>query len=114
MKPLKIIFLFAAVISLACCHNLRHDIHDATSLNADPKVDYASQGYVKAYVTQVALDGCMYMLHLEDDNKNVEPDELDTPFQKDSLKVWVKYTPDDRISICMAGQTVKVLDIRKR
>jgi hypothetical protein len=82
-------------------------------------VDYAAQGYVKAIVVDYELDGCRWMLRLDnddptDDDKKMEPDFLFSEFQKDSLPVWLKYTKEERISICMAGETVKVIDIKKR
>jgi hypothetical protein len=75
--------------------------------------DYGQKGYVKAFVTEVSLDGCSFMLQLED-GKRLEPDGLQPEFEKDSLKVWLKYTEEDRMSVCMAGQTIKVIDIKKR
>ncbi len=70
--------------------------------------------YVNSFVTEVHLDGCMWMLQLESDGKRLEPDGLQPEFEKDSLNVWIKYEPEERMSVCMAGQTVKVLDIKKR
>lgn len=81
--------------------------------------DYAALGYVKAIVVDYELDGCRWMLRLDnedpnDDDKKMEPDFLFSEFQKDSLPVWLKYQKEERISICMAGETVKVIDIKKR
>jgi hypothetical protein len=110
MKLHRILLVFTIAVSFFACRHL----HDAVSEKADPKVDYAKEGYVKAIVTDVQLDGCKYMLQLESDNKRLEPEELTPAFQHDSLKVWIKYEVDDRMSVCMAGQTIKLLDIRKR
>lgn len=83
----------------------------ATSSN----VDYAAQGYVKAMVVTMELDGCSYMLELESDKSKLEPDGLQPEFQKDSLPVWIKYkAAPDRMSICMAGATIDLIDIKKR
>jgi hypothetical protein len=76
--------------------------------------DYAAQGYVKAMVVDIELDGCKYMLELESDKKKLEPDGLQEIFMKDSLPVWIKYKHADRMSICMAGETIDLLDIKKR
>jgi hypothetical protein len=76
--------------------------------------DYAAQGYVKAMVINMELDGCTYMLELEADKKKLEPDGLQEIFQKDSLPVWIKYKSADRMSICMAGETIDLLDIKNR
>ena len=101
---------FSFALLVTSCHRVK----ESTTYNADPKVDYAAQGYVKAFVTNVELDGCKFMLQLEDSDKKLEPDGLQPEFEKDGLKVWVKYEPEDRMSICMAGQTVKVIDIKIR
>ncbi|GAB4148309.1 MAG: hypothetical protein Fur0041_21970 [Bacteroidia bacterium] len=76
-------------------------------------VDYAANGYTKALVIFYELDGCNYMIMLEN-QKKLEPDYLDPKFQKDSLPVWIKYDNDERMSVCMAGETIKVIDIRNR
>jgi hypothetical protein len=87
--------------------------------DAGNTTDYATQGYVKAFVVDYELDGCKWMLRLDnddpnDDDKKMEPDFLFSEFQKDSLPVWLKYHKEERISICMAGETIKVIDIKKR
>ena len=79
-----------------------------------PDSEWEQAGYVKAFVTDVELDGCKWMLQLEKDGKRLEPDGIQPEFEKDSFKVWLKYTPEDRMSVCMAGQTIKVIDIKKR
>lgn len=111
MKTSKLILLLALFVSVFGCRHL----HDSVSTKADPKYDYAANGYIKAMVIAEELDGCKFMLQAEDGGKKMEPDEIAPAFQKDSLKVWLKYQPDDnRMSICMMGQPIKVLDIRTR
>ncbi|HET6992096.1 MAG TPA: hypothetical protein VFJ43_12260 [Bacteroidia bacterium] len=110
-KFIAILILVTVPVFIFSCRHVKNIITDT----ADPSVDYAKQGYVKGYVTEVQLDGCTWMIALSDSaNKRIEPDDWAPGFQKDSLKVWVKYTPDDRLSICMAGQTVHIVDIKKR
>ncbi|HLG03590.1 MAG TPA: hypothetical protein VI731_08350 [Bacteroidia bacterium] len=78
-------------------------------------VDYLNEGYVKAFVTEYRVDGCTFMLQLEGEGqKRLEPDGLQPEFEHDSMRVWLKYQPEERMSICMAGQTIKVIDIKKR
>ena len=72
------------------------------------------QGFVKAMVVSMELDGCAYMLEQESDKKKLEPDGLQPEFQHDSMKVWIKYTAEDRMSVCMAGETIKLMEIKKR
>lgn len=77
--------------------------------------DMEAQGFVKAMVVQMELDGCGFMLELNSDKSHLEPDGLQPEFQKDSMNVWIKYkAAPDRLSICMAGATIDLLDIKKR
>ena len=77
--------------------------------------DMEKQGYVKAMVLSYEVDGCTYMLELSSDKSKLEPDGLQPEFQKDSLPVWIKYkAAPDRMSICMAGATIDLLEIKKR
>jgi hypothetical protein len=111
MKLRFCIPLLAATVLFFSCHRVKSAVTD----KADPNYDYASNGYVKGFITDVQLDGCKWMIQLPDSGKKrIEPNEIPPSFQQDSLLVWVKYTPDDRMSVCMAGQTVNILDIRKR
>ncbi len=111
MKNKLILAILLIGTILFSCHNVKEVVTD----KADPNYNYSANGYIKGYVTDVQLDGCKYMIALPDSaNKRIEPDEIAPAFQKDSLLIWVKYTPEDRMSVCMAGQTVKIVDIRKR
>ncbi len=74
-----------------------------------------TQGFVKAMVISYEVDGCGYMLELDKDKSKLEPDGLQPEFQKDSTKVWIKYkAAPDRMSVCMAGATIDLLEIKKR
>lgn len=77
--------------------------------------DMEAQGFVKAMVISYEVDGCGYMLEVESDKSKLEPDGLQPEYQKDSMKVWIKYKAvPDRMSVCMAGATVDLLEIKKR
>ncbi len=103
--------LFSIPMIIFSCHHVKNIIKDT----ADPSINYAAQGYVKGFVTDVQLDGCKWMIALQDSaNKKLELDDWAPGYQVDSLLVWIKYVPQDRLSICMAGQTVHVVDIKKR
>jgi hypothetical protein len=110
MKTRFFITLLAVTALLFSCHRVKEAVTD----KADPKYDYAANGYVKGYITDVQLDGCRWMIQLDSAGKRIEPNEIPPGFEQDSLLVWVKYKPEDRMSICMAGQTVSIIDIRKR
>ena len=112
MNKFSLILILAAGIIFSC-----HHVKDLVSDKADPTVDYAKQGYQKGMVTDIQLDGCKWMIELQDSaGKKIEPgpDELAPDLLQDSLLVWVKYVPEDRMSICMAGQTVHITDIKRR
>ncbi len=110
MKKYILLSIFSIALIAFSCHRVK----EAVSEKADPKYDYAANGYAKGYVTEVQLDGCKWMIQLDSAGKRIEPDEIPPAFQQDSLLIWVKYQSVERMSICMAGQTVNIIDIRKR
>ncbi|MBC6989373.1 hypothetical protein [Hymenobacter sp. BT491] len=61
------------------------------------------------------LDGCRFVLELSS-GKRLEPaGEAWTAYTPhDGEKVYIAYTDDPRASICMVGQTVKLVCIRAR
>jgi hypothetical protein len=70
--------------------------------------------YIKATVIEWKVDGCDWMLELDEPNK-IQPINLSNDFKKDGLKVWIKYSVEKgAVSTCMAGQIVKLVDIQKR
>jgi len=70
--------------------------------------------YEDAMVRYFKRDGCDYALQLENGDL-IEPDKLSPKFQKDSLKVLVKYKERvDVASICMMGKMVKIIDIKTK
>lgn len=78
---------------------------------AEPIVDtHLKDGFVKATVINYTLDGCTFMLQLED-GKKLEPVNLKEEFKKDNFKVWIKYQHYKGNSICMAGEMVTVTAI---
>jgi hypothetical protein len=105
MRKLKHLLPVLLVCTIVACNLFKKSKSDA---------EWETDGYVKAHVTDVTLDGCKWMLQLDKDGKRLEPDGLQPEFEKDSFKVWLKYVPEERMSICMAGQTIKVIDIKKR
>ncbi|MES2286305.1 MAG: hypothetical protein V4547_11505 [Bacteroidota bacterium] len=71
---------------------------------------HEQNGFVKATIINYALDGCNFMLQLED-GKKLEPVNLSEEFRKDNIKVWIKYQHYKGTSICMAGEMVTVTAI---
>ncbi|MBK9399564.1 MAG: hypothetical protein IPN36_01535 [Bacteroidetes bacterium] len=58
------------------------------------------------------LDGCGFLL-MQDDSTLFDPGVLDEKFRKDQLEVWVHFQKDkDRMSICMRGIPVTIIEIK--
>lgn len=77
--------------------------------------NYLKEGFVKATITDnTGLDGCRFLIQLESGQK-LEPVNLDSTFHKDGKKVWLKYQEEkDAMSICMAGEIVRIISIEER
>jgi hypothetical protein len=72
------------------------------------------EGYEKATVISYEVDGCTWMLDLED-GKKLQPAELKPEFQKDRLDVWIKYEiKKGAVGICMAGTMINLVEIELR
>lgn len=77
-------------------------------------VDYGAQGYIAATVINYEVDGCQWMIQLENGTK-YEPQNMDESFRKDQQKVWIKYVEvKGAMTICMAGKVIKLTDIKQR
>jgi|ERR1019366_3648444 hypothetical protein len=70
-------------------------------------------GYTKATITNYTVDGCSWMIKLED-SKMLEPVNLKDEFKKEGLKVWIQYKHYDNYSFCMAGEMVTITAIEIR
>jgi hypothetical protein len=77
--------------------------------------DFIAEGYVRAVVIDYTeLDGCRFLLQLEDDSK-LQPIEFFTDFEINDLKVWVNYQLNpDVMSICMSGMPADIIAIELR
>ncbi len=71
-------------------------------------------GYTKATIINSTIDGCLWMIQLED-GKMLEPVNLKDEFKKEGLKVWIQYKHYENYSFCMAGEmvTVTAMEIRE-
>ncbi|MGZ4035504.1 MAG: hypothetical protein ACXVPU_10110 [Bacteroidia bacterium] len=78
-----------------------------------PSSAYEFEGYEKAKVINYPIDGCGWMLQLEDSTK-LQPLILSPEFQKEGLQVLIKYEiKKDVAGVCMAGKIVALTDIKK-
>ncbi len=116
LKNIALIMTVAAlplVITSCCCKKVCGRGKEERTTTAPP-VDYVKEGYTAATVIYYELDACKWMIQL-DDEKKLEPRGMDTAFQKDKLKVWVKYEIlKGAVSTCMAGTIVKITEIKER
>jgi hypothetical protein len=98
---------FVIIMISSCNRNI-------TRNTAEPW-NYRDSTYKAATVINYTVDGCTWMLQLED-GKKLQPSVLKPEFQKDKLKVWIKYSPKKGgVGICMAGEIVDIteIDLRK-
>ena len=79
------------------------------------EAEMVAQGYVKAEIKKYEVDGCGFMLFLEN-GKKLNPDNLADEYKIEGLKVWVQFSvKKNTMSICMAGDNVTInkITIRK-
>lgn len=76
--------------------------------------DYRSLKYSAATVKDYKdLDGCTWLLELENGEK-LQPMNLSDILHTNNLKVWIKYSVTNEMTVCMAGKTVKLSDVKIR
>ncbi|HEY4799475.1 MAG TPA: hypothetical protein VII99_10405 [Bacteroidia bacterium] len=115
---MKKLFFFLLVICnlsffISSCHCKKKATSDA-SVSTQVARDFVKEGYVKATVINYEVDGCTFLLQLED-GKKLEPTSLLQDFKQDKLAVWIKFSPKkNAVSVCMAGQIVELSDIQLR
>jgi hypothetical protein len=54
-----------------------------------------------------SLDGCSFLL-VKDSLTSFEPVEFPDSLKVDGLKLWIKFNVANQVSICMAGQSIKL------
>jgi hypothetical protein len=113
-----LIFTFSLLV--ISCHCKRKAVYGDKTTSEEKgglqgeKRDFIKEGYQKATVINYTVDGCTFLLELED-NRKLEPVNLAADFKKDKLEVWIKFiAKKDGVSACMAGSMVELSDIRLR
>ncbi|HEV7230576.1 MAG TPA: hypothetical protein VGO45_04560 [Bacteroidia bacterium] len=103
--------LLLSITSFQSCHGKKLS---SNASSAAPK-DYSGMGYAAATMLKYDVDGCKWLVQLENGQKLV-PSKLPGPdFLKDGLKVWVRYTlQKGGMGICMAGEAIELTGIEKR
>ncbi len=109
---LSVFFIYSLVAFSSCCGKKK--AVDTKTVTPEVKKDFEKEGYVKATVINYEVDGCSFLIQLED-GKKLDPSGLAADFRKDQLAVWIKYIPKKGgVSVCMAGQMIDVADIQLR
>ena len=104
------IFCFVLFATLHSCFVITGVKNKPSKLALDT---HEQKGFVKATIINYTLDGCSFMVQLED-GKKLEPVNLQMEFRKDNFKVWIKYQYYKSNSICMAGEMATITAIEKR
>lgn len=104
------IFYFVFIATLQSCFVFTGVKNKPSKLALDT---HEQSGFVKGTIINYTLDGCSFMIQLED-GKKLEPVNLQFEFKKDKFKVWIKYQYYKGNSICMAGEMVTVTAIETR
>lgn len=105
-KLKQIALILIIILSNACSHKV-------AGTKAFPPEE-TKDGYAKATVINYTVDGCSWLLQLED-GKKLEPTNLSDEFKKDKLKVWIQYQiKKGGMSICMAGEVITITKIELR
>lgn len=61
------------------------------------------------------LDGCQYLLLIEGKKENkLHPLNLDPEYFEDGLELKVRYKKKPVATTCMAGETIELLEVKKR
>ena len=112
----KLTLIIVVIVLAASCS--RKTIPTTTEVKDAPKeviINYQQEGYIPGTIVDMTgLDGCNYMIKLEN-GKKLEPDKLEDQFKQNDLPVWIKYSiPKSAMGICMSGQMVILTAIQKR
>ena len=88
--------------------------NEVTKEEATTSVSKTNPGASKATVVSYQFDGCSWILLLEN-GKKLQPNKLPPEFQKDQLKVWIKFVIQKNVvSTCMTGDPIALTEIELR
>lgn len=119
MRYTFLLSLFITVFAMSCTNGKQTNTSEANSEKEDlikKKTEALIQnGFVKGVVTdQTKLDGCGFMIQLEDENKTILwVPKLDESYKVDGKEVWVKYRPSKMPSTCMKGIPAIIEEIKQ-
>jgi hypothetical protein len=96
--------LFILLLSSCCKRNI------ATVQQTAPVADTSMTDLKLKEATVIdysEVDGCRFLLELAN-NEKLQPENLPAEYQKDKMKVQVKYHLTNKMTVCMAGKTVYI------
>ena len=87
---------------------------DATSLSTKNELfKDMEKAIVKDYTTR--SEGCTFLLSLNNNEHLLIPDQLPKEYQKENMKVWIRYAPSARNQgNCNFGNPITLIDIVNR
>ena len=100
------LFVLLIILAVSCHKKITSSI-----LQTDDEL--RSLNYIPAKVVlQTEMDGCGYLIALEDGTL-LEPINLNDTLKQNSLKIWVKYHTEKKgMSVCMMGKMVRIDDAK--
>lgn len=116
---IKVVLILGAFLIGSACKSSQENptSQNKTEMTMDQEKEMLAQGFVKAtIVDETGLDGCSFLIHFEADSTLfLQPQNLKEEWQKDGLKVWLKYRPTKPMAnICMKGIPGLVEEIELR
>ena len=109
LNNIKLIII--GLLALTSLQSCKLFIKPATIVSQ--KVAPIHNEYTKATIINYTIDGCSWMIRLED-GKLLEPINLKDEFKKENLKVWIQYKHYENFSFCMSGEMVTITAIELR
>lgn len=109
MKQFLILsYLLITFIGTSCRSVKGSKTEEASSMVPVPS------GYSAATIfNKTGLDGCGWMLELES-GKWLEPVSLPDEFKQVGLKVYLIYKTSKGAGVCMAGERIEIIEIKKQ
>src|SRR6185436_14145235 len=104
-SAIKTVILFLSAFLISSCSKKNTGSLQQNSSSDPPVKD--SKMIEATIVDYTTLDGCRFLLELPGGEK-LQPENLTPEFEKDKMKVMIKYHVTDKMTICMAGKTIYI------
>ena len=118
MTKMRTAILIGITVLGVSCSKKTNPASESRPVKAETAVvvDYAKENYTAATVVDMSeLDGCGFMLKLENGKKLQPTPALSEDFSVRDMSVWIKFqVKKGAAGICMSGQIVTLTDIQKR